>query len=246
MSRVQFERSQRGLLNFAVASAHATEVSLVLEADGEELLELALDPALHRTGDVWHVALPADQLFEGDLHGLSYRLRCNVNTRTSPAKRVVNTRALPTYPHLTVSSLPPQGPLGRTKGSRFQPLSLVADPYAAAVTVRRSGEVGRGGAVLEGDISAATEAFDWTGDVRPRWPTKEAVLYHLHPHAFTAHPSCPVSDPALRGTFKGVEENLPYLVRACVHLPATTRAHPFSLTLWKLSMPPRCARKRWG
>jgi hypothetical protein len=85
--------TQRGLLNFAVASAHATEVSLVLEADGEQLLELALDPVLHRTGDVWHVALPADQLFEGDLHGLSYRLRCNVTTRMlvvpSLATRVV-------------------------------------------------------------------------------------------------------------------------------------------------------------
>jgi pullulanase/glycogen debranching enzyme len=73
--------------------------------------------------------------------------------------------------------------------------------------------------VLEGDVSAAMEAFDWTGDVRPRWPTNQAVLYHLHPHAFTAHPSCPVSNPALRGTFKGVEENLPYLVRASTFPP---------------------------
>jgi pullulanase/glycogen debranching enzyme len=67
--------------------------------------------------------------------------------------------------------------------------------------------------VLEGDMAAATETFDWAGDVRPLWTRNEAVLYHLHPHAFTAHPSCPVSDPAVRGTFKGVEENLPYLVR---------------------------------
>jgi hypothetical protein len=62
-------------------------------------------------------------------------------------------------------------------------------------------------------MAAATETFDWAGDVRPLWTRNEAVLYHLHPHAFTAHPSCPVSDPAVRGTFKGVEENLPYLVR---------------------------------
>ena len=46
-------------LNFAVFSSHATAMKLVLFAPRETapLLELPLDPAVHRTGRVWHVEL---------------------------------------------------------------------------------------------------------------------------------------------------------------------------------------------
>jgi glycogen operon protein len=46
-------------LNFAVFSSHATAMTLVLFAahEREPLLELPLDPAVHRTGHVWHVEL---------------------------------------------------------------------------------------------------------------------------------------------------------------------------------------------
>jgi glycogen operon protein len=46
----------RGGVNFALLSHHADAVTLVVFASGgtEPLLELALDPQLHTTGDVWH------------------------------------------------------------------------------------------------------------------------------------------------------------------------------------------------
>src|SRR5262245_41016521 len=46
-------------LNFAVFSSHATAMTLVLFAphEREPLLELPLDPSLHRSGHVWHVEL---------------------------------------------------------------------------------------------------------------------------------------------------------------------------------------------
>jgi len=45
-------------LNFAVFSRHASTMSLcVLRADGSGYLEVGLDPAVHRSGDVWHVEL---------------------------------------------------------------------------------------------------------------------------------------------------------------------------------------------
>jgi hypothetical protein len=41
-----------------VFSRHASSMSLaILRRDGAGYLEVALDPATHRTGDVWHVEL---------------------------------------------------------------------------------------------------------------------------------------------------------------------------------------------
>jgi glycogen operon protein len=46
-----------GGVNFAVFSRHAQRVSLVLFQEGQEepVAEIALDPAVNKTGDVWHV-----------------------------------------------------------------------------------------------------------------------------------------------------------------------------------------------
>jgi len=48
-----------GGVNFSVFSRHATQMTLVLYWPGasEPLLEIPLDPELHRTGDVWHIFL---------------------------------------------------------------------------------------------------------------------------------------------------------------------------------------------
>jgi isoamylase len=55
-------------VNFAVFARHAHAVSLVLFREGREepVAELALDPVLHKTGDVWHVfvhGLSSDYLY---------------------------------------------------------------------------------------------------------------------------------------------------------------------------------------
>ena len=52
-----------GWCNFALHSARAAKVTLFLQwrhgdGDAPETMELALNPSTHRTGDVWHVALP--------------------------------------------------------------------------------------------------------------------------------------------------------------------------------------------
>ena len=46
-------------VNFAVFSRHAAAISLVLFRPGElnPLVEFPLDPAINRTGDVWHIGL---------------------------------------------------------------------------------------------------------------------------------------------------------------------------------------------
>ncbi len=62
-----------GGVNFAVFSRHAEAVSLVLFKEGQEeaLAEIALDPARHKTGDVWHVFV--HDLTPDTLYG--YRVR---------------------------------------------------------------------------------------------------------------------------------------------------------------------------
>jgi pullulanase/glycogen debranching enzyme len=52
-----------GWCNFALHTARAAKVTLFLQwrhgdGDAPETMELALNPSTHRTGDVWHVALP--------------------------------------------------------------------------------------------------------------------------------------------------------------------------------------------
>jgi glycogen operon protein len=61
-------------VNFAVFSRHAERVDLLLFKDGRErpIAEIPLDPAQHRTGDVWHVlveGLPADILYAYRVYG---------------------------------------------------------------------------------------------------------------------------------------------------------------------------------
>jgi isoamylase len=52
------EITPRGI-NFALFSRHAEAVSLVILADPEkpDSIELPLDPAVHKTGDIWHIML---------------------------------------------------------------------------------------------------------------------------------------------------------------------------------------------
>src|SRR5947207_10956408 len=63
-----------GGVNFAVFSRHADAVSLVLfkEDQDEPLTEIPLDPARHKTGDVWHVfvhGVTPDLLYGYRVHG---------------------------------------------------------------------------------------------------------------------------------------------------------------------------------
>jgi glycogen operon protein len=73
-----------GGINFAVFSRHATQVTLVLNwpGDPEPLLEIPLDPDLHRTGDVWHVFL------QGLAPGFEYGYRAaRAGQKPSPLHR---------------------------------------------------------------------------------------------------------------------------------------------------------------
>lgn len=78
------------------------------------------------------------------------------------------------------------------------------DPYAKRIIGRK-----RFGKPTKQVRSAYLSAsFNWEEDKNPYIPYPEMILYRLHVRGFTKHIS---SNVTYRGTFKGVEEKIPYL-----------------------------------
>ena len=65
-------------------------------------------------------------------------------------------------------------------------------------------------------------AYDWDGDLPPRYPSARTVIYEMHVRGFTRHPSSRVSEQK-RGTYAGLIEKISYLqklgITAVVLLP---------------------------
>jgi glycogen operon protein len=96
------------------------------------------------------------------------------------------------------------GPFNPRAGHRFNPRAIVLDPYAKAFGGGHPwghGRTARLGRVVADD-------FDWDGDVAPRTPMAQTVIYELHVRGFTRHSSSAVQHP---GTFLGLCEKIPHL-----------------------------------
>jgi glycogen operon protein len=70
--------------------------------------------------------------------------------------------------------------------------------------------VGRNDPFAFKSVVADVGAYDWKGDQPLRRPFVQTVIYEMHVRGFTAHPSSGL-DPAVRGTYAGVVEKIPYL-----------------------------------
>lgn len=191
-SPLPFGAHQRGDgVNFALFSRHAARVRLELyrSSGGSSAYKVIdLDPVRNRTGDVWHVwvrGLPSGQLY-------AYRI---------------------------------DGPYAPAQGHRFNARKLLLDPYAMAVSdVAEWNFPNARGYDAESklaDLSFSTldnagtapksvftdQDFDWDGDLPPRHPASETVIYETHARGCTFHPSSKVANP---GTFRGLAEKIPY------------------------------------
>ncbi|MCD8369967.1 MAG: alpha-amylase [Clostridiales bacterium] len=81
------------------------------------------------------------------------------------------------------------------------------DPYGHVFHGRDQwGKAERGDALLTTPV--AREEFDWQGDVSPRIPYENSIVYRAHVRGLTRHASSGVEN---KGTFRGVEEKIPYL-----------------------------------
>jgi len=154
-------------LNFAVVSRHATDVSLVLFARQrhEPIAEFPLDPAVHRTGDVWHIEV------SGLDSGARYGWR--VDRRPEPRDRFHQfdrTRVL-VDPYA-------RGLSGGCEWGRPAP---------------RAGEPP--GTTPERRSLFVPDTFDWQQVRPPRIPLPDKIVYELHVRGFTQHPSAAAEHP---------------------------------------------------
>ncbi|MBW4050064.1 MAG: glycogen debranching protein GlgX [Proteobacteria bacterium] len=181
-----------GGINFSLFSRHATRVRLELfdhPEDAKAARIIELDPARHRTGDVWHVWVA------GILPGQLYAYRVDGPYEPGKGHRF-NFNRLLLDPLATAISRLPAWDFASAQGY---------DSSAPGKDLARS--------TLDNSASMPkcvliNEPFDWQGDQPPRHPWSKTVIYEAHVRGFTIHPSSGVEHP---GTYRGLIEKLPYL-----------------------------------
>jgi len=184
------ERS--GGVNFAVFSRNASHVRLELfaaAADAVPSRVVDLNPARHRTGDIWHAWVA------GIRPGQLYAYRMDGPYRPHEGHRF-NFNKLLLDPYATAISQVPHWDFGAARGydlsapERDEILSKVDNADAMPKCV------------------LTHEHFDWHDDRPLRHPWSETVIYEMHVRGLTVHPSSGVEHP---GTYRGVMEKIPYL-----------------------------------
>lgn len=187
-TRANNPQDVRCTLNFAVFSRHATSMSLCLmRADGSKYLEVALDPATNRTGDVWHIQLSRIK----DVGSLVYGWRPNGPGSWAEGGRF----------HAAYVMLDPYCP-------RVVPVVLPQAYYESSPLLPPEGAVK--GPCLLGSLSFLTDDFDWEGVPRPVRTLEETVIVELDVAGYTTGPDAEATvPPELRNTYLGVISRLP-------------------------------------
>ena len=128
------------------------------------------------------------------------------------------------YWHIFIEGLLPgqlygyraRGPYNPQSGLRYDGDKVLIDPYTRAVMY--SDNYSRQAAQNPGDNCAQAmksvvidpRDYDWEGDTPLRKPFANSVIYEMHVAGFTKNPNSGV-DPAIRGTYAGLIEKIPYL-----------------------------------
>jgi isoamylase len=179
-------------VNFAVFSRSATQVRLELfdqSQDGTPTRTIVLDPAHHRTGDVWHVWIK--DLKPGQLY--AYRVEGAYRPREGHRFNVHKLLLDPFATAITDLEKWDFGPaLGYDPSSTQRDLSHSELDDAAAMP----------------KCVFTDEHFDWEGDNPLRHPWPKTVIYETHVRGFTVHASSGVDHP---GTYRGIVEKIRYL-----------------------------------
>jgi isoamylase len=178
-------------VNFALFSRHATRVRLELyqAADGGPTKIIDLDPARHRTGDVWHVwvrDIPAGQLYGYRVEG---PYQPEKGHRFNPHKLLLDPYARAITGVENWDFLAARG---------YDSSSSLADLSISTVDNADSTP----------KCVFTNDDFDWEMDAPPKHPASDMVIYETHVRGFTIHPSSGVAHP---GTFHSLTEKIPYL-----------------------------------
>jgi glycogen operon protein len=184
---------QDGLgVNFVLFSRDATRVRLELyqkAGDSSPARIIELDPARHRTGDVWHVwvrGIPTGQLYGYRIEG---PYQPEQGHRFNPHKLLLDpfARAIAGVENWDFSAAH-----GYDSSSILGDLSLSSVDNAG--TTPKSIFV--------------HDHFNWDTDAPPKHSASDTVIYETHVRGFTIDPSSGVAHP---GTFRSLTEKIPYL-----------------------------------
>jgi isoamylase len=179
-------------VNFVLFSRHATRVRLEFyrnASDSSPTKIIDLDPARHRTGDVWHVwvrGIPSGQLYGYRIEG---PYQPEEGHRFNPHKLLLDpfARALACVEDWDFSAA-----RGYDSSSSLTDLSIS--------TVDNAGTTPK--------CIFTNDHFDWELDSPPKHSASDTVIYETHVRGLTIHPSSGVAHP---GTFTGLTEKIPYL-----------------------------------
>mmetsp|Transcript_33595 Transcript_33595/g.54440 ORF Transcript_33595/g.54440 Transcript_33595/m.54440 type:complete len:758 (-) Transcript_33595:811-3084(-) len=199
-------------VNFAIPSTTAKSIALCLflpDAPSDPpFATITLDVLINKTGHVWHVAF--SQAYQSASPPGSIDLRkLNYGYRVNGAPGVI------------------------------------ADPYAKLLNTgsswgeRLDKEYFRKdkGAVRRCTVSADGDGppFDWDGDIPPRIPEEDLIIYEVHVRGFTIHPSSKVGDR--RGTFLGIVDKIPHLRELGINCLELLPVYEWNETEYELSNP---------
>lgn len=99
------------------------------------------------------------------------------------------------------------GPYDEKQGLRFDPAKILLDPYARSVTGQSHwGCVNHASHGYRARVTHNN--FDWGDSRHAQIPMEDLIIYELHVRGFTQDSSSGVKCP---GTFRGLEEKIPYL-----------------------------------
>jgi glycogen operon protein len=155
-------------INFAVFSAHATQVELCLFDDSGRV-ELARTPLPAQTGDVWHGWLP------GAMPGLVYGFRIHGAWHPEHGHRH--------NPHKVLLDPWAREIVTPAGGFDWQGPHFDADPDFPLSRDERDN------AAQALKARAVFDRYDWQGDSPPRTPLDDTVIYELHVRGFSRrHP----------------------------------------------------------
>lgn len=108
------------------------------------------------------------------------------------------------------------GPYEPPAGLLFREDKLLLDPYTRAVATptdyhpRCAIGPGENACQMMKSVVVDLTLFDWQADHSPLREAGRTVIYEMHVAGFTRHPSSGIL-PAIRGTYQGVIEKIPYL-----------------------------------
>jgi isoamylase len=174
--------------NFAVFARHAVTIELVLfrEADyGAPSFLLQLDPLRHKSNDIWHCRVSADEVGEA----VAY---CFHARQADPAAAG-------------------EGVLYQAGKELLDPYAkriVLPTRFAREGAIEEGSNAGQ--AFLGRLPERVEETFDWTGDKRPTHEG-DLLIYEMHVRGFTKGRGSGVV-PAEAGCYLGVIRKIPYLL----------------------------------